>query len=99
MSKLFVYWSELYRTFLLHDLFVLRQKVGLYFTICFNDFTISTISRFKRLSVFLDDEGTHVVAGLVVVLVVRSVAVRELGALPAAAEHALKRQKKFYING
>jgi hypothetical protein len=61
-----------------------------------NDFTISTISRFKRLSVFLDDEGTHVVAGLVVVLVVRSVAVRELGALPATAEDALERQKNLH---
>jgi hypothetical protein len=60
---------------------------------------VLTFSRFQRLSVFLDDEGTHVVAGLVVVLVVGSVAVRELGALPAAAEHALKRQKKFHING
>ncbi len=56
---------------------------------------VLTFSRFQRLSVFLDNEGTHVVAGLVVVLVVRSIAVRELGALPAAAEHALERQKKI----
>jgi hypothetical protein len=57
---------------------------------------VLTISRFQRLSIFLDDEGTHVVAGLVVVLVVGSVAVRELGALPAAAEHALERQKNLH---
>ncbi len=63
----------------------------------YNSRFVLAISRFQRLSVFLDDQRTHVVAGLVVVLVVGSVAVRELGALPAAAEHALKRQKKIYI--
>ena len=60
---------------------------------------MSTIS-FRReagLGALLDDEGANVIAGLIVVLVVRAVAVGELGALPAATEDTLERMLRFRL--
>jgi hypothetical protein len=48
---------------------------------------------FSFLGAVLDDKGAHVVTGLLVVGIVRSVTVGKLAALPASAKNTLKPQK------